>query len=319
MPRFKKGSKAAKRFMASIRKKRNTSAPPKRKSIKHKVKHARRTIRRFVHHPVRTIRHRIRRHRSSGSRFIKRHDNAISTIEHVGTLGIIVAAGAAMLGFKVPAGNAGITDTTPPAGYPPNLPPPTISGSDAITLHVYTVTPNGLSIFVNGDTASTAGTITHLTIYYGDGSSESHFFPFSHTYSTGGTYNLAVHSFDSTGASKIVTFSLIITAPTYTITAPPVINAPLLQPPAPIQQPSGSISTISVNFDNGAVATTGNNTQQAQMDAAALSQFYGANPSTQAQSQAAQAAKGDLGSLGYTLSTSTNSTGQLILTWTLNY
>jgi PKD repeat protein len=90
----------------------------------------------------------------------------------------------------------------PPSGQPPSLTlyPPQISGS--------TVTINGVT-----RPGATGTTVTRIRWEWGDGSSEDHWFPASHTYSRSGTYTVRVSSYQSDGLSTAQSITVTIGQP----------------------------------------------------------------------------------------------------------
>ena len=94
------------------------------------------------------------------------------------------------------------------------MPPPWIpSNPPAISLQTPTV--NGFIVSINGATQSAGqgATITKVDWDWGDGQQTTGWFPQSHTYSSGGTYTVAVTSYDSFGKTASVSTSINVQNP----------------------------------------------------------------------------------------------------------
>ena len=97
-------------------------------------------------------------------------------------LGLILALAASMV---VPMA-VGAASTTPP------------------TISLGITNTNGLCISVNGVTLPTApgASVTSIVWNWGDGQTMAGWFPETHTYSVGGTYNITATATDSNGQSS---------------------------------------------------------------------------------------------------------------------
>jgi predicted Ser/Thr protein kinase len=134
-----------------------------------------------------------------------------------------------------------VTDPTPTA---------TISSGD-VSLTLHTPQVSGRMVTINGVTKSDTGSISRIHWDWGDGASENHWFPASHTYSADGTYTVTVTAYDDLGGSATRTAKLevpttgtsqatetpapsITPAPSQTATPMP----PLTPLPTPISTPT---------------------------------------------------------------------------------
>ena len=88
------------------------------------------------------------------------------------------------------------TETGSPTESSPSLPPELAVGNPMI---------NGLQVTINGVTlpGTRGATISRINWDWGDGSSEDHWFPASHSYRTDGLYTVMVTSYQSDGQSTI--------------------------------------------------------------------------------------------------------------------
>ncbi|MEM1550303.1 MAG: PKD domain-containing protein [Candidatus Bathyarchaeia archaeon] len=86
-------------------------------------------------------------------------------------------------------------------------------------LTIFTPEVNGLTVRINGVTLpGTPGTtITRIHWDWGDGYSEDHWFPASHTYSRGGTYTITITAYQSDGLSNMIAITLTVPEVFYNI------------------------------------------------------------------------------------------------------
>ena len=145
----------------------------------------------------------------------------------------------AILLLAIVAVPAQAVDTPPTVSFPTEYPSLIIpvEKSSPPTLILYTAgSRNGNTVTVGGSvTPGTAGTtITRVDWNWGDGSTEEHIVPNTHTYTESGTFTVTVTAFQSDGASASTSLSVIvILTPTPRVTVPPTLR--LVAPAASAQ------------------------------------------------------------------------------------